>query len=157
MKKLKSIFTIVLCITCLLGFSGCGKKKTPITADEFCDKLESKGFVVSDSSYAYSQYKDISESYIAISPDYKYQIEFIVADSTSGATSLYNTNKSKFELGKGGYSKNKSVEMANYATYSLLSNGKYQVISRIDDTLVYVNVDEQYKDDVQSILSELGY
>lgn len=157
MKKLKSLLAIALCITCLLGFSGCGKKKTSITADEFCSKLESKGFIVSDSTSAYSQYKDITESYIAISSNYKYQIEFIVADSTSGATYLYNTNKNIFEQSKGSFSKNKSIEMANYATYSILTNGKYQVVSRIDNTLVYANVDEQYKDDVQSILSELGY
>lgn len=157
MKKLKSLLAVALCLVCLLGFSGCGKNKTPVSADEFCTKLEAKGFYVTDSTSSYSQYKEITESYIALSPDYKYQIEFIVADSVSNASYLYNTNKSKFELSKGNFSKNKSIEMANYATYTMVSNGKYQVVSRIDNTLVYVNVDEAYKDDVQSILNELGY
>lgn len=160
MKKTKSILAVVtLCIICLLGFSGCGKKKTPVSAEKFRDTLESKGFIVSSSTSAYSQNKDVTESYIAISPDYKYQIEFIVTDSVSGATRLYNTNKSKFEFGKSssGLSKNKSIELANYATYSLVTGGKYQVISRIDNTLIYVNVDEQYQESVKSVLNDLGY
>lgn len=157
MKKLKSLMATALCLVCLLGFSGCGESKKAVTADKFTSILESKGFVVTESSSAYSQYPEITESYIALSPDFKYQIEFLVADSVSNATYLYNTNKNKFELSKGNFAKNKSVEMANYATYSMISNGKYQVVSRIDNTLVYVNVDEQYKDEVQSVLSELGY
>ena len=157
MKKLKSLLALSLCIVCLLGFSGCGKKKTPISADEFVSALEAKDFLVTDSTSAYSQYKDVTESYIAVSPNFKFQIEFIVADSASGATYLYNVNKQKFELGKSGVSKNKSVELANYATYTLVCNGKYQVVSRIDNTLIYVNVDEEHQDEVKAILSELGY
>ena len=31
------------------------------------------------------------------------------------------------------------------------------VVSRIDNTVIYVNVDDNYKDTVKDILDELGY
>ena len=35
-------------------------------------------------------------------------------------------------------------------------NGKYMVVSRIDNTVIYVNVNDNYKDTVKDILKELG-
>ena len=50
-----------------------------------------------------------------------------------------------------------TVSMNNYATYSLTTNGKYKYLSRIDNTLVYIDVDESYKDIVKDIMKEIGY
>ena len=41
--------------------------------------------------------------------------------------------------------------------FSNVTNGKYKYLSRIDNTLVYVDVDESYKDIVKDIMKEIGY
>ena len=50
-----------------------------------------------------------------------------------------------------------NVELKNYSKYTLLSSGKYMVVSRINNTVIYVNADANYKDNIKNILDELGY
>lgn len=159
MKKTKYVLISLLCIVTLLGFTGCGKNKTSISADEFCSIMEDKGFLTTDSTAQYATSNDISESYIAISSNYAYQIEFIVLDSDSAAQSMFSTNKSIFESEKNssGSNANTFTELANYSKYTLLANGKYKVVSRIDNTLIFVNANSDYKEEINSILEELGY
>jgi len=47
--------------------------------------------------------------------------------------------------------------MGNNSKYTLKTNGEYKVVSRIEDTVIYVDVDEKYEDDVKEILKEIGY
>lgn len=70
---------------------------------------------------------------------------------------MYNTNKTTFESQNSNVSASTTVGINNYSTYSLTTNKKYKYLSRIDNTLVYVDVDKSYKDIVQDIMKEIGY
>lgn len=157
MKKTKYVLVSLLCLVTVLCFTGCGKNKKSISADEFCSKMEDKSFITTDSTAQYATSKEINESYIAISKDYSYQIEFIVLDSDSSAESMYNHNKSTFESENPTKNVCTSTSLANYSKYTLLANGKYKVLSRIDNTLIYINADSSHKDEINSILDDLGY
>ena len=52
---------------------------------------------------------------------------------------------------------NSSISGKNYSKYTLEANGKYSVVSKINNTILYVNVDSQYKDTVKDIIDEIGY
>ena len=95
------------------------------------------------------------EAYIAQKDDY--QIEFYKLSSEENAVNMYDTNKAKFETQKGNNATSTNANMKNYSTYSLNSNGKYKYISRIDDTFVYVDVDENNKEAIRDIIKEIGY
>ena len=71
--------------------------------------------------------------------------------------SFFNLNKDVFEKIKGNTAAETSVNLKNYSVYTLSTDSKYRVLSRIDNTVVYINVDKQYKDEVKGILEELGY
>lgn len=159
MKKLKFLLVTILCALSLFAFSGCGKNKPSISADDFCDKLESKGYLIQESTSQYSNYEQIKESYIALSDDYEYQIEFIVLTSDSEASSMYSHNKEKFEKEKdnANVNTNKETNLANYSKYVLNVNGKYKVLSRIDNTLIYIDADSEFKDEINDVLDDLGY
>ena len=159
MKILKKLSVILLLIATLFGYSGCGKNKNAISADEFCSKLEEKEFNLFDSTLQYSDDENINESYIAISKDSPYRIEFIVLNSDASASKMFETNKKTFEEEKreSNNAVYTSTSWANYSKYTLTVNGKYKVISRIDNTLIYVNVDSEYTDEIKSILDEIGY
>lgn len=45
----------------------------------------------------------------------------------------------------------------NFQKYTLSTESKYKVISRIDNTVIYLNVDDNYKEEVKNVLKELGY
>lgn len=50
-----------------------------------------------------------------------------------------------------------NISGKNYSKYTLSSGEKYMVVSRINNTVVYLDVNSNYKDEVKTILSELGY
>lgn len=160
MKKPVIIAIIaVVIVVAIVGviFVNLNKEKTSITASSFYTTMSQKGYSVQDANSQFSEYDYIKQVYIAASKDYSYQIEFYELLDDSYATSFYNNNKSIFESSKGNASTETSVGLKNYSKYTLSSNGKYMVVSRIDNTVIYVKVDDNYKDTVKAILDELGY
>lgn len=150
------IIVVVLIGIVLIAFNALNKEKTPISASTFNTTMEGKGCVMTNSTSQFAQYPSyMSESYVAQKTGY--QIEFYELTSEENAISMYNTNKTKFESQKTNASASATASMNNYATYSLTTNGKYKYLSRIDNTLVYIDVDESYKDIVRDIMKEIGY
>ena len=47
--------------------------------------------------------------------------------------------------------------MGNNSKYTLKTKDEYKVVSRIEDTVIYADVDEKYEDEVKEILKEMGY
>ena len=139
MKKVKRLLMGVLCFVVLFTLTGCGNK-TSITSEDFKSKMESKGYTVQDATSQMSEYDYINQVYIAISSDSTYQIEFYELSDSDYASSFFNNNKKTFEDSK-----------------SLTTNGKFKVVSRIDNTVIYLNVDDDYKSSVKDVLKDLGY
>ena len=138
-------------------FINLNKEKTSITASDFYTTMSQKEYNVQDSSNQFSEYNYVKQAYIAVSKNNSYQIEFYELEDDSYATQFYNNIKSIFESSKGTNSVESNVELKNYSKYTLSSNGKYMIVSRIDNTVIYVNVDNNYKDAVNSLLKDLGY
>lgn len=159
MKKALIIIGIIVVVLVGIGlitFNALNKEKTPISADTFNTTMESKGYVMTDTTSQFAQYPNyMAESYVAQKTGY--QIEFYELTSEENAISMYNTNKTKFESQKTNTSASATASMNNYATYSLTTNVKYKYLSRINNTLVYIDVDESYKDIVKDIIKEIGY
>lgn len=156
MKKIKNIISLIICFIAVLTVTGCKDKKS-ITADEFKNTMESNDYTVQEATDQFSEYDYVEKVYIALISDSSYQIEFYQLSDDDYATSFYNNNKSIFEESKSSKNSETSVSMANYSKYTLETNGKYKVISRINNTAIYLNVDAEYKEDVKSILKKLGY
>ncbi len=160
MKKSVIIAIIAVVILVVIGgviFVNLNKEKASITASSFYTTMSQKGYSVQDSTSQYSEYDYVKQVYIAVSKDYSYQIEFYELLDDSYATSFYNNNKSIFESSKGNASAETSVGGKNYSKYTLSSNGQYMVVSKINNTVIYVKVDDDYKNTVKDILEELGY
>lgn len=156
MKNFKKLLLGVFLLAIVFITSGCGNK-TALTAENFKSKVEAKGYTVQDATSQFSSNSEISKVYIAIASDSSYQIEFYVLDSTDNAVSFYNNNKSIFEQSKSNGSGETNSEIGNHSKYTLKTNGTYKVISRIDNTVVYLNVNSTYKKNIDKILKELGY
>ena len=154
--KMKKISIIgALCIIIVLALTGCGKKKA-ITTSEFISKTESLGFTTTDATSQYAEFDHVKEATIAQHPD-GYQIEFYSIDNEANTKGMFTTNKNTFEASKGNGSAESSVSLGNYATYSLTSDGSYMYLCRVDTTLLYIHVEDTYKDSVKDVIKELGY
>lgn len=153
--KRKNILLIVVCIVMGFFLTGCGKK-TVITTEQFKNIGNTHNFVISDVTVQYSSYNYINEATVIQNPD-GWQMEFYVLSNEEYADSMFNTNKNTFENQKENSSLESSVSMGNYSTYSLTSGGYYMHLCRVDNTLLYVRVEEKFKDSVNKIIDELGY
>ncbi|MGN1113933.1 MAG: hypothetical protein ACI4RC_02290 [Oscillospiraceae bacterium] len=156
MKKIKILTSALLCMVIMFTITGCGKK-TALTAEDFKSKTEEKGYTVQEATDQFSDYDYIKKVYIAIDKEQKYQIEFYEIDSSDNASKFFNNNKSIFEESKSSSCTETNVSLSNNAKYTLTTNGEYKVISRIDNTAIYVNADEKYKSDIKDLLDDLDY
>ena len=154
MKKRK-LLLVVLCFIMIFMVTGCGKK-TVLSSDEFKAKASELGYTSKAAKDQFAKEDYIKEVTLAINSK-GFQAEFYVFADKNSAVSVFNTNKTKFENSKEGKSLESSSSMANYSAYSLVSGGKYMHICRVEDTMLYVDVEEQYKDEVQKLIKELGY
>ena len=134
MKRVKQFLIGLICIVVLFTLTGC-VKKTAITSDEFKNKMV----------------------YIAINKDSTYQIEFYELSNKDYASNFFNNNKKTFEDSKSSGSTETSVSIGNNEKYTLTTKGKFKVVSRIDNTVIYLNVNDNYKSSVKDVLKDLGY
>ena len=131
--------------------------KQPITSGDFKDIMEDKDFEIMDVLYQVEDYGYVEKAYIALEEDYDYQIEFYKLDDEDDAIKFYNINKGIFEDSKGSASLETKKSMGNNSKYTLKTNDEYKVVSRIEDTVIYADVDDKYEDEVKEILKEIGY
>lgn len=158
-KGLKIALLIVLLLmvaAVVVVFALIDKEKAPISAKEFYEEMEDEGYVLVDVTSQYASY-GIEEAYIAVKSNQEYQIEFYELSSIGKAESMFETNKEYFQDRAGSTKVTSSYGFGNYDIYSLKSNGDYMYLCRIDNTLLYIDVEDIYKDEVKEIIDELDY
>lgn len=150
------VLVIVVAMAVTVLFMSLSKEKLAITAMDFASIMEQNGYVIQDVTGLFEQYDNyITKGYVAGNENF--QIEFYELSNDENAIYMYNTNKQKFEnQNTSGYASSK-VEISNYGKYTLKTNGKFKCISRIDNTLVYIDVNETYEDTVKELLNKIGY
>jgi len=153
MKKYVSVFLLLLIFCTVLA--GCGKKE-PINAESFNDIMTDKGYLVLDSAELYDADTSILESsYIAVGDGY--QIEFLEFKKEKDAKYSYGLNVEKFKSNKGSSHLSSSKDFFNYSTFNLTSDDHFYIVSRIDNTLIYSEAPEEFKDEIKKVFEELGY
>lgn len=163
MKKALMILGIIFLVIVIIGiiffavtFISLNKEKGVISAKSFSRKMEDKGYEIYDITNQFAQYENyIEEAYVA--KEDEYQIEFYELTDLENAIDMYGTNKLNFERQKGDNSAYVSKDGKNFSTYSLQANGKYKYLSRVENTIIYIDVDEEYKDTIKETIKELGY
>lgn len=154
-KVLKNLALCTFLFAVVFVLTGCSK--TAITANTFKSKMSAKDYKVVDVTSQYSSQIPLKTGYIAVKSDDSYQIEFYELNDASTATSMFNNNKSIFESSKANSSAETTVNGSNFNKYTLTTGNQYKVVCRVDNTLIYLNVADKYKDEVKGILDNLGY
>lgn len=136
--------------------TGC-TNKVAITSSDFKTKMEKEGYTIQEVTNQFDDYNYVSKAYIALSSDSKYQIEFYKLSDSDNASSFFNNNKATFENSKSSSASETSISGGNYAKYTLTTNGQFKVLSRIDNTVIYLNVPDSYKSTIKEVLKKIGY
>lgn len=147
MKKITKIFVLIIMVVLL---SACGEK-TALKSEELVSILSNNGFIVNDVT---DQMEDSSVTYVASANNGKFQIEYYVFETKKQAKAAYTNNKKSFETNK---TEGKETSGDTYNKYVQELSDTYNVITRVDNTLLYASVNIEYKGTLKNVIKDLGY
>lgn len=148
MKKFLKIIIILLFICFSVG---CSENKKALTKKQITNKLSSMEFYVDDNTKLMedSTIKTALSAYNG-----KYQIEYYIFKDKNRAEEAYSSNKKYFENNK---KNGKEKKKDNYTKYTQELTDTYNVLTRVDNTLLYMSTNIEYKREVKNILKEINY
>ena len=151
-----AILIIILVIAGIVGLVSLVKRvfhitKEAISVNTFIEVMEDNDFAVTKVTDKDST--NAKDAYIAEKGEY--QIEFYTFDDVDDADDFFNITRSKFDSDRA----NTRIQFhgRNYESFNIVTGGKYKFVERIDKTVIYVNVDNEYKKSVNDALEKLGY
>ena len=147
----KKILLGILCFVMVISLTGCLSKEA-ITTSKFIGVSRKHNYILGDVTSQYETYGSIKEA--TVSQADGFQIEFYVFESEKDAKGMFSANKTKFSKTSG---TNFSAKVGNYETFKLTNDDNYMYLCRVDNTLIYVNADAKYKDQIKEFINELGY
>ena len=156
MKKVKSAALIALCLMLVFSFGGCAKKEA-VTSQVFGDTMTQNGYTIIDIKEHYNDVEFITEAYLAVDETESYKIEFYVLSDNDSAANMFEGNKQDYEENRGPSYVGNSYDIGNHSKYTLTADGTYVLISRIDNTLIFIKTSADYKDAVNTAVDALGY
>ena len=151
MKRVIKLFFVFLI---LLSITGCAAKKKKLEPEAFKTALQEEGFKVKDAT-SEMIYDYIVQIYLASSTNYN--IEYYEIRNNDLAAGFYKNNVEAIE--KINYDEQKAVidEASNYSKYTIILDNKYKVVSRVDNTVIFINAPSRYKENIDIILNKIGY
>ena len=155
--KLRKVLVVCSLLLTLFVVTGCVfSPKKAATVDKFKSVAEKNNLTIIDAREQMKDYDFVQEALIAKSAE-GWQIEFYVLSTNEDAKSMYDTNRRIFEDSKSGTVKENFLTIKEYSLYNLKSGGYYMHLSKVDNTLLYMKVNEKYENNVNRFIKELGY
>lgn len=155
----KIVCLLLVTVLATLSFTGCGnyRNKKETTIDKFTEVMKEMNYTVQDATDQMSDTDSIDSVTVAFNDDY--QIELYIFKSAKQAKEGYNNIKKTIQDEKARASKTsyKTISLRNYNFYKLTADDTYYVDYRIGKTVIYVNQNKEYKDDIDKALKKLGY
>lgn len=153
MKKLSVCLLMIMC----LFMTGCGedKVKVAVTTEQFESVLVNKTFSVDSNMAMYGNADYITDSKKAILNNI--EIEMVTYTDGEYAKKVQESQIESFNLLKNTGAYEEKIKGDNYYRYVLVSNGRYMISTRVDDTLIFCKTLLENKETVEAIYEELGY
>ena len=147
---------IVLLGIMLLLVTACSISKSEISKEKYTKIAEKNKLIVVDVLDQFAGNEEMESATVAASPE-NWQVEFYVLDSKEAAKKMYNKNKEEFEAISNVKKIETNMNGTNYEKYTQETEGLYMVLTRVDNTLLYVKAPDNAKEPINSFIKELGY
>lgn len=152
---MKKITYLLLCLMmATFTLSGCrAATAKPMATETFNEKMSELGYEVIDGK-EYLADDTVEESSFAMKPEY--QIEFFQFVDSSSAYDFFASQKDIYESMDGIKNMEQSVSINNKTSYSVVTNGQFILLSRIDDTLICTMAPEDKRGEIKEVLKNLN-
>ena len=152
---MKRIVKIVFIFLFIFVLTGCGETREKLEPGEFQTEMMKNGFDIQDST-SEMNYDYIVKIYVAKSTNYNIEYYNIVDEDY--ASVFYQNNVDAIEksiVGDDGIELRESGN--NFSKYTLVDSGRYKLVSRVDNTVIFLNVSDRYKEEIDDLMGKLGY
>ncbi|MCL2592230.1 MAG: hypothetical protein FWD82_02575 [Defluviitaleaceae bacterium] len=133
-------------------------ERTPLESLEFGRMLDEMGYFVTNSTHEFPT-EEVGIVLVAVGGNFN--LEFWGLTSEEAAIGLINVTRAELEEIYEEHSGHEIVEVigANYEIITHDNGERFLIISRIEDTIVYINMDPNVvdKDMIIGIITEIGY
>ncbi len=155
MKK-NAISLIVVLLLFMFLLTGCARK-TALTVNKFNEIAKKHDCLTEENLEFYDSFIDITEGSKAKYSD-KWEVNFYVLSGNKDAEVMFEKQKNiAMSYEKSSYTLKNIIKMSNYETYQIEGNGHMAYLIRVDNTVLYVDCLDEYKEDVENFIKELGY
>jgi len=149
---MKKVISLLLVTFLCFVLTGCGSEKA-MTTKKFTETMSKEGYQLNDISEQYKNNQLIDQAVVASKEHH--QIELYISKDAKKSEEYFQIDLQIF--GEKGNNTVKEETTKNTHTYSIIKNGKYIYISRIDNTLLFAYVNENEKTTVDKLIDKLGY
>ena len=150
----KSIILGLLIIVVVSFATGCGFYNL-VDTKEFKEHFGALGYSTSDTE---TPLYDTAESYVvATKSDVPFKIEYYEFESEVEAKKVYVKYTDSIVDYITTNSKDTEVTGAVYAKWTSISQGEYIKISRVKNTLIFINGTVEFKDEIDKLLEDIKY
>lgn len=153
MKSKKSILLGIIIFIIVIFLAGCGLNNL-IDNKEFKSHFEELGYTISNGDIEDSELKSYL---IASKEDIPYKIEYYEYDTELNAKKSYEKYKKSIANYITSTSKNQETNGTSYTKLIAISDNEYIVISRVKNTLIFVNGTNEYSNEIDNLLKEIKY
>lgn len=149
------IVSIVIILVCIIGIIFIlNKDNSTLNNNNFIKIMEELDLKIYDAKEQFGE--DIITS-ATVAYNSNYQVEFLVFDNVDNCKKAFQINKSSFITNKTENDVEISKSNDLYSIYSLTTEDRYMYIKRVDNKLLYFNVDGSYKSNLDKIIKKLAF
>ena len=146
---------VLIIVLISLFLTGCVGSKEKISTNQFIEFAAESGYEIQDKTRAL---KDSNiKKVILAKKNNECQIEYYKLKGITEAIYMFNDNRKIFKTSKNETSTYTYTNLSNYSVYSLTNESYYMYLCRVDDTLLYIKVPLNYKDEIVEFTEKIGY
>jgi len=153
---MKLVICTIIFVVLILPLTAC-RSREAISAAEFTSRMEEAGHSVSDQSHHFDDDPDADVSTYLIADCGTFEVEFLVFGTAERARLVHTSIRQEFEETSGGSSARSEVNTSNLNRFRQTSDGQFQFVSRIANTVVAIVTSSDNQAEVDAVLDILGY
>ena len=155
MKRISLMFCVLFISLCVI-VTGCGKKV--VSPQIFESKLESYNYAVNKVAGLETTNSGLQNALLAIPKNNdNIRVWYYIYKSKDNAIKAYNKKVESTNTYKDSSTITSNEDSSMISKYSFESNKNYILTTRIDNTIISVESDINMKDNMKSLMEELGY
>jgi len=152
---MKRIICALLLLALVLSLAACSPREV-ISAEEFTARMTEAGYTVHDFS-DFMDDTDFGIEAFLVADAEVFEVEFMVFETAESARSMYNQIRQEMDESRGRTASTRETNVANFNRFSMTTDGRFEAVTRVENTVLAVGTDAEFRDDVNAIFDLMGY